>query len=127
MDDLKIALTRSKECPLTMLLTDADSVGVFWPRLQAASHRIQTLYIDLDATLLSAVSTNLQFHRFDQLKHVFLGARDVSQDMIELHSLMTMVGEWTAHVLDWVLSERREEEEEEKVGKDVVPMGRHPT
>lgn len=96
MDDLKVALVRSKEHPLTVLVTDADSIGLFWPLLQAASHRIRTLYIDVDAALWPAVSTSFQFYRFDQLRNVFLGARGVLEDKEQLISFMGMTGGWPA-------------------------------
>ncbi|EIM79205.1 uncharacterized protein STEHIDRAFT_116682 [Stereum hirsutum FP-91666 SS1] len=95
--DVQRSLKYSKNCPLTVLLSDARSRSNFDILLHSSQHknRVQTLYIDLMASEWPGLSMIMQLHQFPALETLFLSSRGIEEEEEDEDAVIVAnVGGW---------------------------------
>lgn len=108
MDQLDVArsLKNSKNCPLTVLLSDTRSRSNLDILLQSPLNkkRVQTLYIDLMASEWPGLSMIFQLHRLPALETLFLSSRGIEEEEDEDAIITGNAGGWGSaplNVVNW--------------------------
>lgn len=94
--DVQRSLEYSKNCPLTVILSDARSRSNFDILLSSNLHknRVQTLYIDLKASEWPGLSMIMQLHQFPALDTLFLSSRGIEEEEDEDALIVVNAGVW---------------------------------
>lgn len=77
LHDVQRALPRSRTTPLVILITDADSIGLFFPLFAAASERIRTLYVSVSESLWPTLRPSINNATLNCMKTIFLRVSNV--------------------------------------------------